>query len=222
MTIRTYIPRRGRVSGRQASAIAENDDLLLPMSEEVLDLKAVYGNLPVILEIGFGTGSATVAMAAAQPELGILAVDVHTPGLGDLLYRTRQQGLTNIRAIAGDGLVVAHQMLAESALVGIRTFFPDPWPKTRHHKRRLVTMPNAALLASRTQVGGFWHLATDWQPYAEHLQRVLSASDQWIGGVIDRPADRPMTRYEATAIREQRTITDHWYVRTQHPARFTI
>ncbi|MDA3022111.1 MAG: tRNA (guanosine(46)-N7)-methyltransferase TrmB [Actinomycetota bacterium] len=215
MTIRTYIPRRGRVSERQATAIAEADGLLLPMGAETLDLGEIFAGLPVILEIGFGTGSATVTMAAAAPDLGILAVDVHTPGLGDLLYRARESHLTNIRAIAGDGLVIAELMLAESALEGIRTFFPDPWPKARHHKRRLVTPTNAALLASRTKVGGFWHLATDWQPYAEQMQEVLEASRQWTGGVIPRPKDRPITRYEATAIRERRSGTDLWYRRTK-------
>lgn len=215
MTIRTYIPRRGRVSERQATAIAEADGLLLPMGAETLDLGEIFAGLPVILEIGFGTGSATVTMAATAPDLGILAVDVHTPGLGDLLYRARESHLTNIRAIAGDGLVIAELMLAESALEGIRTFFPDPWPKARHHKRRLVTPTNAALLASRTKVGGFWHLATDWQPYAEQMQEVLEASRQWTGGVIPRPKDRPITRYEATAIRERRSGTDLWYRRTK-------
>ena len=214
MTIRTYIPRRGRVSKRQAAAIAETDGLLLPAGDEVLDLGEIFGGLPVVLEIGFGTGSATVAMAAADLELGILAVDVHTPGLGDLLYRARESHLTNIRAIAGDGLVVAEHMLPELSLAGIRTFFPDPWPKARHHKRRLVTPLNAALLASRTKAGGFWHLATDWQPYAEQIQEVLAASNQWLGGVIPRPQDRPVTRYEATAIHERRDITDLWYIRS--------
>ena len=214
MTIRTYIPRRGRVSKRQATAIAETDGLLLPAGDEVLDLGRIFAGLPVVLEIGFGTGSATVAMAAADLELGILAVDVHTPGLGDLLYRARERHLTNIRAIAGDALVVAEQLLPESALAGIRTFFPDPWPKARHHKRRLVTPVNAALLASRTKAGGFWHLATDWQPYAEQIQEVLAASNQWLGGVIPRPQDRPVTRYEATAIHERRDITDLWYIRS--------
>lgn len=215
MTIRTYIPRRGRVSKRQAAAIGDADGLLLPASEELLDLVEVFGGLPVVLEIGFGTGSATVTMAAAAPDLGILAVDVHTPGIGDLLYRAREKYLTNIRAIAGDGLVVADQMLLESALAGIRTFFPDPWPKARHHKRRLVTPANAALLASRTKVGGFWHLATDWQPYAEQVQEVLDASRQWTGGVIPRPTDRPVTKYETTAIHQRRKVTDLWFRRTE-------
>ncbi len=215
MTVRTYLPRRGRVSKRQAAAIGDTDGLLLPASDDLLDLGEVFGGLPVLLEIGFGTGSATITMAATAPGLGILAVDVHTPGIGDLLFRAREKRLTNIRAIAGDGLVVADQMLPESALAGIRTFFPDPWPKARHRKRRLVTPANAALLASRTKVGGFWHLATDWQPYAEQMQEVLDASRQWTGGVIPRPTDRPITRYEATAIREHRSSTDLWYQRTK-------
>lgn len=212
MTIRTYKPRRGRVTPRQAAALAIDDDLLLAVSEQRLDLDAMWSGRPVVVEIGFGTGIATTAMAAAEPGMGILAIDVHTPGIGDLLHRIRDEHLTNVRVIEGDALVVLNDMIAPESLAGVRTFFPDPWPKARHHKRRIVTPEHATLIGSRCRVGAFWHLATDWREYAEQMREVLDAHPMWSGGVIPRP-DRPITRYEAIAIDQGRAITDLRYTR---------
>ncbi len=163
MNIRTYKPRRWRVTRGQAAALATDDALLLPMHGQLLDLQALFDNRPVVLEIGFGGGAATAQMAAANPAIGILAVDVHTAGIGDLLARIRSRQLTNVRVVKGDALLLAHTMLAAGALAGIRLYFPDPWPKTRHHKRRLVTAANSAsaccahaakwLLAHRHRLG---------------------------------------------------------------------
>ena len=214
MNIRTYKPRRWRVTRGQAAALATDDALLLPMHGQLLDLQALFDNRPVVMEIGFGGGAATAQMAAANPAIGILAVDVHTAGIGDLLARIRTRQLTNVRVVKGDALLLAHTMLAAGALAGIRLYFPDPWPKTRHHKRRLVTAANSALLAAHTQPNGFWHIATDWAPYTAQILNVLSASPQWVGGVIARPEDRPFTRFENTALRAGRAITDLYYLRT--------
>lgn len=213
MTIRTFKPRRGRVTPRQASALAIEDGLLLPLDQRPLDLAAVFDGRPVILEIGFGTGAATAQMASEDPATGILAVDVHTPGIGDLLHRIRALELHNVRIIEGDALEVLRSMLAPGALAGVRTFFPDPWPKARHHKRRIVTAENASLLAERTRIGGTWHLATDWQEYADSMRAVLDAHPLWGGGVIERPDARPITRFEATGLKHGRVITDLEYVR---------
>ena len=213
MTIRTYKPRRGRVTPRQAAALAVNDGLLLPLDERPLDLDVLFTGHPVVLEIGFGTGAATVEMAAADPAIGILAVDIHTPGVGDLVHRVRTMGLTNVRVIEGDALLVLRTMIPEGGLAGVRTFFPDPWPKARHHKRRLVTAEHATLIGARCRPGATWHLATDWAPYAEQMRDVLDAHPMWSGGVIDRPADRPITRYESFAIADGRKITDLRYGR---------
>lgn len=213
MTIRTYKPRRGRVTPRQAAALAIDDGLLLP-SEQPIDLQRCFGGRPVVLEIGFGTGAATAQMAAADPQTGILAVDVHTPGIGDLLHRIRSMSLDNVRVIEGDALQVLELCLPELALSGVRTYFPDPWPKARHHKRRLVTPSHATLIASRTRVGGRWQLATDWSPYAEAMVETLDAHPMWQGGIVPRPMNRPVTRFEQTGLDHGRAVTDLEYVRT--------
>ena len=213
MTIRTYKPRRGRVTPRQAAALAVHDGLQLPVDGRPLDLGRLFDGRPVIVEIGFGTGSATAAMAKAEPDIGILAIDVHTPGIGDLLHRIRAEQLGNVRVIEGDALEVLRTMIPEGALAGVRTYFPDPWPKPRHHKRRIVTTEHATLIASRCAIGATWDLATDWSPYAEWMVEVLDAHPMWSGGVVDRPAWRPVTRYESTALAQGRAITDLHYVR---------
>jgi tRNA (guanine-N7-)-methyltransferase len=213
-SIRTYKPRRGRVTPRQEAALAVGDDLLLAPSGAPLDLDREFDGRPVVVEIGFGTGAATVEMAARDPGTGILAIDVHTPGIGDLLYRARQAGLRNVRVIESDALVILHRRIPDQSIAGVRTFFPDPWPKARHHKRRLVQEQHAGLIAGKVRPGGFWHLATDWGEYAVQMIEVLGAGDAWVGGVVDRPAWRPVTRYEQAAIDQGRTIADLWFERT--------
>lgn len=212
MTVRTYKPRRGRVTPRQAAALAVHDGLQLAIDGQVLDLDRLFGGRPVVLEIGFGTGASTAAMAAAEPDVGVIAIDVHTPGIGDLLHRIRCLGLGNVRVIEGDALTVLREMVADGSLAGVRTFFPDPWPKARHHKRRIVTTDHATLIGSRCRIGAFWDLATDWPPYAEQMGEVLGAHPMWRGGPVERP-DRPITRYEATAIAQGRSIVDLRYSR---------
>lgn len=224
MTIRTYKPRRGRVSAKQAAALVIDDGLLITLPDstdrtitestiETLDLGRLFGSRPVVLEIGFGTGAATAATARAEPDVGILAVEVHTAGLGDLLLRIRADSLSNVRVVDGDALVLIRTMIPDESLDGIRSYFPDPWQKARHHKRRLVTVDNAEILGSRTRAGGFWHLATDWAPYAEHILEVMSLSPHWDGGIIERPDSRPVTRYESTALGAHRDIFDLWFTR---------
>lgn len=217
MTIRTYKPRRGRVTPRQARALEHADGLLLALQDVPLDLEREFAGRPVILEIGFGTGGATAQMAAADPHTGVLAIDVHTPGIGDLLHRVRDLELDNVRVIEADALVVLETMIARGSLAGVRTYFPDPWPKARHHKRRIVSTQNATLLADRVQIGGAWDLATDWEPYAESMLDVLDHHPQWAGGVVMRPPWRPVTRFEQTALDQGRGITDLRYMRIDVP-----
>ena len=213
MSIRTYKPRRGRVTPRQAAALDVGDGLLIELGRTVFSFKDEWPGLPVILEIGFGTGAATAMMACRQPNLGLLAVDVHTPGIGDLLHRVRTIGLTNVRVMEADALEVLRTMIPQGSLAGIRTYFPDPWPKARHHKRRLVTAEHASLIGSRTASGGTWDLATDWAPYADQMIDVLNKHPMWEGGAVDRPSDRPVTRYEQTALDQGREVTDLRYFR---------
>ena len=214
MSIRTYKPRRGRVTPRQAAALDVGDGLLIELGRTVFSLKDEWPGLPVILEIGFGTGAATAMMAGRQPHLGLLAVDVHTPGIGDLLHRVRTIGLTNVRVMEADALEVLRTMIPQGSLAGIRTYFPDPWPKARHHKRRLVTAEHASLIGSRTVTSGTWDLATDWAHYADQMIDVLNKHPMWEGGAVDRTSDRPVTRYEQTALDQGREVTDLRYFRT--------
>lgn len=217
MTIRTYKPRRGRVTPRQARALEQAAGLLIPVTDGPIELDRWFDGRPVVLEIGFGTGGATAQMAADDPDTGILAVDVHTPGIGDLLHRVHDAGMANVRVIEGDALVVLETMVGTGALAGVRTYFPDPWPKARHHKRRIVTPQNASLIADRVRLGGTWDLATDWLPYAESMLDVLDHHAQWVGGVVTRPSWRPVTRFEQTALDQGRGITDLRYTRIDAP-----
>lgn len=213
MTIRTYKPRRGRVTARQRAAIDVADGLLLTRGEVA---PAIAGwNGPTVLEIGFGTGSATAVMAAADPATLIVAVDVHTPGVGGLLHRVREQGLANVRVIEGDAVALLREDIAPGSLAGVRSFFPDPWPKARHHKRRLVTPEHARLIAGAVRPSGTWELATDWQAYAEAMVEAIEASGVWTGGVIARPPGRPVTRYEEFALADGRTVTDLRFTRDE-------
>ena len=210
--IRTFKPRRSRITVRAQKALRDLDRYLIPATGEHLDPAAIWGpGTPVIVEIGFGDGRATAEMAAAAPAVGILAIDVHTPGVGELLWRISDAGVENVRVMEADALGVLERMIPARSLAGVRTFFPDPWPKARHHKRRIVQAAVLDLVAQRLQPGGWWHLATDWAEYAEAMQECFAADDRWSGGIIPRPDDRPVTRYERRALREDRAITDLLY-----------
>ena len=166
----------------------------------------------IVMDIGFGTGEATAQMAVDEPQVAILAVDVHTPGIGDLLHRCAHTPLPNVRVMSADALEVL-TALRQDSLAGVRTFFPDPWPKARHHKRRLVQQPVLDLMASRVRVDGFWHLATDWAEYADAMQVEFEAHPMWVGGVITRPDWRPTTRYERNGLSQGRQPIDLMYTR---------
>lgn len=164
-----------------------------------------------ILEIGFGMGEATLELARRTPDLPHIAVDVHTPGIGNLLAGINRLSLTNITVVDGDADHVIRECVPSASLRGVRLFFPDPWPKARHHKRRFVSPERMRLLADLVTIGGFFHLATDWDDYAHHARDVIDGSDQWI--VVDAvedadPTTRPRTRFENRGIAAGRTITD--------------
>ena len=194
--VRTYKRRGGRVTAGQADALTR----LWPtygvdVNGQPLDLDALFGrHAPVVLEIGFGMGEATAAMAEAQPERDLLAVDVHTPGQGALLRLVEQRGLTNVRVADGDVMVLMRDMLAPGSLSEVRVFFPDPWPKTRHEKRRLVSHPFADLVADRLAPGGTVHIATDWPAYADRARGVLRDHPRF--DVRAGAPWRPATRFE--------------------------
>ena len=195
--VRTYKTRKGRVTAGQADALARLWSAYAVVADgTALDLPRLFGrDAPTVLEIGFGMGETTARMAAAEPNRNLLAVDVHTPGVGNLLRLTEAGGLTNVRVVEGDALVVLREMLPADSLAEVRVFFPDPWPKTRHAKRRLVSPSFCALVAGRLRLGGRLHVATDWPAYAEQALAVLDASADFT--VVSRErGSRPVTRFE--------------------------
>lgn len=215
MSIRTYHPRRGRLSGRHHDALDRLSATYAMAVAELpapLDLAAVFGRTaPVVLEIGFGMGDATAAMAAADPDRDYLAVEVHTPGVANLLASIEREGLRNVRVAVGDALDLARRCLPEQSLDAVYAFFPDPWPKSRHHKRRLIQPANVALLRSRLRRGGRLHCATDWQPYAEAMLATLTADPELVNlhdGYAPRPAYRPETKFERRGVRAGRAPAD--------------
>ena len=204
--IRSYVLRQGRVTPAQRRA----RDALLPrfgvaFTASVVDLDQCFGRTaPRFLEIGFGMGETTARIAAAHPENDYLGIEVHTPGVGSLLKRIDHLGLTNVRVIQHDAVEVLSHMLAPALLDGAHIFFPDPWPKKRHHKRRLIQAPFVALLASRLKPGATVHVATDWREYAEQVLAVLSAEPALVNTAADfapRPAYRPRTKFESRGLK---------------------
>ena len=199
--IRSYVLRAGRVGSGQARALAEiGPQFMLPYQPAALDLDAVFGRAaPRFLEIGFGMGEGLAETATAHPENDYLGVEVHTPGVGALLKQIGERGLTNVRVVQHDAVEVLTHMLAPASLAGVHIFFPDPWHKKRHHKRRLIQPPLVSLLASRIRPGGYIHLATDWQDYAEQMLAVLGAEpllENTAAGFAPRPEHRPLTKFE--------------------------
>lgn len=168
---------------------------------------------PLIVEIGPGVGEATGVLAAARPAYDVLALEVWRPGVASSLARVAEAGATNVRFCSVDAVWVLETLIPRDGLAELWTFFPDPWPKTRHHKRRLVNARFAALAASRLTPGGVWRLATDWQDYAEQMRSVLDAEPALTGGVVPRWEERPVTKFERKGLEAGRSITDLCYTR---------
>ncbi|MFI1188990.1 tRNA (guanosine(46)-N7)-methyltransferase TrmB [Streptomyces californicus] len=218
--IRSFQPRRSRVTTSQQESL----ERLWPQwgldidGKRVLDLAELFDGLPVVLEIGFGMGEATAQMAADDPGTGILAVDVHTPGQGNLLGLAEKAGSTNVRVANGDAVILLREMLAPESLDGLRVYFPDPWPKARHHKRRLIQPDFLDLVAPVLKPGAIVHCATDWEPYAEQMLEVLTAHPRFEntaadGGYAPRPAFRPLTRFEGQGLDKGYVVHDLLFAR---------
>ncbi|HEU4458093.1 MAG TPA: tRNA (guanosine(46)-N7)-methyltransferase TrmB [Methylibium sp.] len=204
--MRSYVLRAGRVGPGQARALAElGPRFVLPFEPCVIDWDAVFGRrAPRVLEIGFGMGDATAQIAAARPELDFIGCEVHEPGVGALLKRIDALGLANLRIVRHDAVQVLERMLAPASLAGIHVFFPDPWHKKKHHKRRLIQPAFVHALASRLAPGGYLHCATDWQPYAAQMLEVLSrepALRNTAAGYAPKPGYRPLTKFEQRGLR---------------------
>jgi tRNA (guanine-N7-)-methyltransferase len=205
--IRSYVRRAGRTTTGQAKALeALGPKYMVSYQPQPVDLTQVFARAaPTILEIGFGMGEATAHIAGLMPEKNFLCCEVHPPGVGALLKRIGEQGLTNIRIVEHDAVEVLDHMLAPESLAGVHIFFPDPWHKARHNKRRLVQPHFVAKLLPRLQKGGYIHCATDWEPYAQQMLEVLSAQHELKntahGGFAPRPEYRPLTKFENRGLR---------------------
>jgi tRNA (guanine-N7-)-methyltransferase len=192
---------------------------LIAYKPEPLDLDAAFGRAaPKVLEIGFGMGDSTATIAASRPGTDYLGVEVHTPGVGALLKRIGEGRLTNLRIVQHDAVEVLDHMLADASLDGIHIFFPDPWPKKKHHKRRLIQPAFVAKLASKLKPGGYLHLATDWQHYAEQMLEVLAGEPALANTVADyapRPDYRPLTKFEKRGLKLGHDVWDLIFIRRQ-------
>jgi len=219
--VRSFVLRAGRMTEGQKRALQE----LWPVyriaeGAQELDFKDLFGNgRPVIMEIGFGNGEATLQMAIAHPEENYLGVEVHRPGVGHLLLKLEKHQVTNVRIACDDAVDLLRQRIQPASLDGVRIYFPDPWPKKRHHKRRIIQSPFIALLAEKMRLGACCHLATDWEPYAEHMLEVMQNSAGFEnlspdGTVCPRPEWRPQTRYEKRGERLGHRVFDLVFRRT--------
>lgn len=204
--IRSFVLRQGRVSNAQRQAL----ETLMPeygvsFGTDVLDFERIFGrSAPTFLEIGFGMGETTAAIAREHPQNDYLAVEVHTPGVGSLLKQIKELGLTNIRVLQRDVVELLQQALTPESLAGVHIFFPDPWPKARHHKRRLIQPAFVDLLCRHLKPGGYIHAATDWQDYAQQILAVFADQSQLVNTAVDyapRPAYRPLTKFEQRGLR---------------------
>jgi len=226
--IRSFVRRAGRVTVGQDRALRElAPRYVLPFQSEPLDWDAAFGpklkGAPCVLEIGFGMGDATAHIAAQWPHTRFLCCEVHEPGVGALLMRIESQGLHNIRILAHDAVEVMDQMLAAHSLDGLHLFFPDPWHKKRHHKRRLVQPEWLSKVCHLLKPGGQIHFATDWQPYAEHMlsdlqdQPLLVNLSRHASGFADRPAHRPETKFERRGLKLGHGVWDLMFERIGRP-----
>jgi len=214
-SVRSYSIRGSRITDAQRTA---KDALQkvhgIEFTQEQINISEIFPNSDkVIMEIGFGMGEATAIIAKNHPNNGYIAVDVHPPGIGKLLARIVENDLTNLKVIEEDVHVVLQHMIADGSLDGIHLFFPDPWPKKKHNKRRIVNEGFLALIHPKIKKGGFIHIATDWVPYAVNIQEVFAGSTLFTGGVIDKPDWRPVTRFEGQGIDKDHAVNDMMYLK---------
>ncbi len=211
--IRSFVLRQGRMTPAQQRAIEElAPRFCIPFSTTPPDYDALFSrHAPLVLEIGFGMGETTARIAQEHPDQNFLALEVHSPGVGSLLQKIKQLELTNLRLIQHDAVEVVHAMIAPQTLSGIHVFFPDPWPKKKHHKRRLLQAPFIHVLAERLSSDGYLHIATDWAEYAEEILNVLSQEPllrNTVERFAPRPETRPQTKFEARGLRLGHEVFD--------------
>ena len=220
--IRSFVRRQGRLTKGQQQAL----DTLWPtmgveFQQEPIDLTALFGReAPVVLEIGFGMGASLVSMAASNPQQNFLGIEVHSPGVGACLAAAEEAGVTNLRVMCHDAVEVLEKMIPDNSLRMVQLFFPDPWHKARHNKRRIVQVPFAEKVLRKLKLGGVFHMATDWEAYAEHMLEVMSSVDGYknlseAGNWVERPESRPLTKFEQRGQRLGHGVWDLMFERVK-------
>ena len=216
-TVRSFVLRQGRLTRGQEQAIASVWPIYgIERAESVLDMERLFNrSVPVTLEIGFGDGVSLAEMAKSAPEKDFIGIEVHRPGVGRLLHLINEQGLTNVRVMDDDAVEIIKHRIPEQSLDCVQLFFPDPWHKKRHNKRRIVQPEFVSLIASRLKADGVFHLATDWEPYAEHMAEVMEASDEFVSlassPYSDKPESRPTTKFERRGLKLGHGVWDLLY-----------
>lgn len=215
MTNRSYRLRGVRITPAQQEA---RDSLWakfgVEFQESEVDLETLFPKQqPIVMEVGFGMGEATWQIAKANPSSNYLGVEVHMPGVGKLMARLDEYELANVRLIERDVFEVLYYMVKDSSLDGVHLFFPDPWPKKRHFKRRIINERFLADVSAKLKPGGYLHIATDWVPYAQWITEVFSTTQLFTGGVIDRPDWRPLTRFEGQGISKDHVVNDFRFIK---------
>ncbi len=211
---RSYSLRGDRMTRAQSLAMSQSWDKYSIEIKAGLDLNQIFPDKPkVILEIGSGMGEATAAIAKANPQTGYVAVEMHSPGLAALLILINQLELSNVKLIREDATYLLANFIPDNSLDGIHLLFPDPWPKNRQHKRRIVQGEFVELIASKLKPGGFIHIATDWQPYADWIKAKFATSTRFKGGTVERPSWRVLSKFEGQGLKKGHTVTDFRYER---------
>ena len=215
MTNRSYRLRGVRITPSQQAA---RDNLWakygVASTDSQIDLDSLFSKKqPIVMEIGYGMGEATWQIAKANPDINYLGVEVHMPGAGKLMAKLAENEVTNVRLIERDVFEVFHYIVKDASLDGVHLFFPDPWPKKRHFKRRIIQERFLSELAAKLKTGGYLHIATDWVPYAEWITEVFSNTNLFAGGVIARPDWRPLTRFEGQGISKDHAVNDFRFLK---------
>ncbi|GLY59976.1 tRNA (guanine-N(7)-)-methyltransferase [Pectobacterium carotovorum subsp. carotovorum] len=218
--IRSFVRRQGRLTNGQQLALDNYWPVMgVEYQTELVDFNALFGrDAPVVLEIGFGMGASLVTMAAQHPEQNFLGIEVHLPGVGACLAAAQEAGISNLRVMCHDAVDVLMNMIPDGSLSMVQLFFPDPWHKARHNKRRIVQVPFVQLVRSKLKVGGLFHMATDWEPYAQHMLEVMTSVTEYRNlsnnnEYVERPESRPLTKFEARGQRLGHGVWDLMFER---------
>lgn len=220
-TVRSFVLRQGRLTRGQEQAIESVWPVYgIERGETSLEMEGLFGRVaPITLEIGFGDGVSLEEMAKNAPEKDFIGIEVHRPGVGRLLHLINEQGLSNVRVMDDDAVEIIKNRIPESSLSRVQLFFPDPWHKKRHNKRRIVQPDFVSLIASRLKADGVFHLATDWEPYAEHMAEVMEASDEFVSlsktPFSPKPDERPVTKFERRGLKLGHGVWDLLYKKVE-------